>query len=160
MTDDMIRALAGRGGVVFVNFNAAYLDQKAWETHRDTRAQRDREIADMMATHQGDPKRFELRRAIQQRYRTMLPPVDYRMALRHIDHIVRLAGPDHAGIGSDFDGISGMAPKGLEDISKLPVLVRGLLELGYSDGDIRKIMGENLIRVMKQAEQVSREMSR
>jgi len=160
MTDDMIRALARRGGVVFVNFNAAYLDKKAWETHRDTRAQRDREIADMMATHQGDPKRFELRRAIQQRYRRMLPPVDYKMALRHIDHIVKLVGPDHAGIGSDFDGISGMAPKGLEDISKLPMLVRGLLELGYADGDVRKIMGENLIRVMKQAEQVSREMSR
>jgi len=160
MTDDMIRALAGRGGVVFVNFNAAYLDQKAWETHRDTKAQRDREIADMMATHGNDPKRFELRRAIQRRYQKMLPPVDYKMALRHIDHIAKLAGPDHAGIGSDFDGISGMAPQGLEDVSKFPVLVRGLLELGYSDGDIRKIMGENLIRVMKQAEQVGREMSR
>ncbi len=160
MTDDMIRALAGRGGVVFVNFSAAYLDQKAWETHRDTRAQRDREIADMMGTHENDPKRFELRRAIQRRYQKMLPPVDYRMALRHIDHIAKLAGPDHVGIGSDFDGISGMAPKGLEDFSKFPVLVRGLIELRYSDGDIRKIMGENLIRVMKQAEQVSREMSR
>jgi microsomal dipeptidase-like Zn-dependent dipeptidase len=57
-------------------------------------------------------------------------------------------------------GTSGMVPKGLEDVSKFPVLVRGLLELGYSDGDIRKIMGENLLRVMKQAEQVSREMSR
>ena len=160
MSDDMIRALAGQGGVVFVNFSAAYLDQKAWETHRDTRAQRDREIADLMATHQNDPRRFELVRAIQQRYRRMLPPVDYKMALRHIDHIVKLAGPDHAGIGSDFDGVSGMVPKGLEDVSKFPVLVRGLLELGYSDGDIRKIMGETLIRVMKQAEQVSRESDR
>jgi len=160
MTDDMVRAVARRGGVVFVNFSAAYLDQRAWETHRDTRAQRDREIADMMATRQNDPKRFELRRAIQQRYQRMLPPVDYRMALRHIDHIAKLVGPDYVGIGSDFDGISGMVPKGLEDVSKFPVLVRGLLELGYSDGDIRKIMGENLIRVMKQAEQVRGEMSR
>ncbi len=93
-------------------------------------------------------------------YQRMLPPVDYKMALRHIDYIAKLVGPDYAGIGSDFDGISGMAPKGLEDFSKFPVLVRGLLELGYSDGDIRKIMGENLIRVMKRAEQVSREMGR
>ena len=160
MTDGMIRALAGRGGVVFVNFSAAYLDQEAWETHRDTRAQRDREIGDMMATRENDPKRFELLRAIQQRYQRMLPRVDYRMVLKHIHHIAKLAGPDHAGIGSDFDGISGMAPEGLEDFSKFPVLVRGLLELGYSDVDIRKIMGGNLIRVMKRAEQTSREMSR
>jgi microsomal dipeptidase-like Zn-dependent dipeptidase len=72
---------------------------------------------------------------------------------RHIDHIAKLVGPDHVGVGSDFDGISGMAPQGLEDISKLPVLVRGLLERGYSDSDIRKIAGENLLRVMQQAEQ-------
>lgn len=154
MPDEMIKALAGRGGVVFVNFSAAYLDQKAWEMHRDTRARRDREIADLMAAHRNDPKRFDLVRAIQQRYQRMLPPVDYKLALRHIDHIVKLVGPDHAGIGSDFDGVSGMVPKGLEDVSKYPVLVRRLLELGYSDADIRKIMGENLIRVMKKTEQV------
>ncbi len=160
MSDDMIRALAARGGVVFVNFNAAYLDQKAWETHRDTRAQRDREISDLNAAHQGDPKRFELVRAIQRRYQRMLPTVDYKLALRHIDHIVKLVGPDHAGLGSDFDGVSGMVPKGLEDVSKFPVLVRGMLELGYAEGDIRKIMGENLIRVMKKTEQASRETNR
>jgi membrane dipeptidase len=77
------------------------------------------------------------------------------MVLRHIDHVAKLVGPDHVGLGSDFDGISGMVPAGLEDVSKFPVLVRGLLELGYSDTDIRKIMGENLLRVMKRCEEVA-----
>jgi membrane dipeptidase len=158
MSDEMIRSLSARGGVVFVNFNAAYLDQKAWDTFRAYREQRDREISDAMALHHSDPAAFELKRAIQERYRRRLPAVDYRAVLRHIDHIVKLVGPDHAGIGSDFDGVSGMAPRGVEDVSKYPVLVRGLLEMGYSETDVRKIMGGNLIRVMKRTEEVARGM--
>jgi membrane dipeptidase len=75
--------------------------------------------------------------------------VDISAVLRHIDHAVKLAGPDHVGLGSDFDGISGMAPAGLEDVSKYPALVKGLIDMGYSDQDIRKIMGENLLRLMR-----------
>ncbi|MCW5978595.1 MAG: dipeptidase [Bryobacteraceae bacterium] len=155
MTDDEIRKLAAKGGVIFINFNVAYLDQKAWDAFRSFRDERDREIAAMMAARKDDPRRFELKRAIQRRYRQRLPPVDSKTALRHIDHVVRLAGADHVGIGSDFDGISGMAPAGLEDVSKYPALVRGMIEMGYSDGDIRKIMGENLLRVMKQVEEAA-----
>ena len=91
----------------------------------------------------------ELKRAIQQRYRARLPKVDVKAALRHIDHIAKVAGPDHVGIGSDFDGISGMVPAGLEDVSKFPALIRGMIDLGYSDDDIRKIAGGNLLRVMR-----------
>jgi membrane dipeptidase len=149
MDDDMLRAVARNHGVVFVNFSAAYLDKKAYETFAPLRDRRDREIADMLASHRTDPRRFELKRVIQQRYRAQLPPVDLKVALRHIDHIAKVAGADHVGIGSDFDGISGMVPQGLEDVSKLPALVRGLIELGYSDADIRKIMGENMLRVMR-----------
>jgi membrane dipeptidase len=156
MTDPMIRNLAARGGVIFINFSVAYIDQKGWETFRGYRDDRDREIADLMALRANYPRRFELKRAIQQRYRRRLPPVDYKAVLRHIDHVAKLAGPDHVGLGSDFDGISGMVPQGLEDVSKYPVLVRGLIEMGYSDADIRKIMGENLMRVMKQVEYASR----
>ena len=155
MNDDMLRALAKNGGVMFLNFSIAYLDAKAYQTFIGYRDRRDREIADLMIQQAGNPKKFELKRAIQQRYRRMLPPVDYKMALRHIDHVVKLAGPDHVGMGSDFDGISGMVPQGLEDVSKFPVLVRGMIELGYSDADIRKIMGENLLRVMKRNEEVA-----
>ncbi len=156
MSDEMLRALAKNGGVIFINFSVAYLDPKASQVFTGYRDQRDREIADLMLQQAGNPKRFELKRAIQQRYRRMLPAVDYRAALRHIDHVAKLVGADHVGLGSDFDGISGMVPEGLEDVSKFPVLVRGLIEMGYSDQDIRKIMGENLLRVMERNEEVAR----
>lgn len=155
MDDAMLRALAKNRGVVFINFSVAYLDTKGWQAFSGYRDQRDREIADLMTQQAGNPRKYELKRAIQQRYRKMLPPVDYKMVLRHIDHVAKLVGPDHVGLGSDFDGISGMVPAGLEDVSKFPVLVRGLLEMGYSDTDIRKIMGENLLRVMKRCEEVA-----
>jgi membrane dipeptidase len=155
MNDDMLRALAKNGGVIFINFSVAYLDSKANQAFVGYRDQRDRDIADLMIQQAGNPKKFELKRAIQQRYRRMLPPVDYKMVLRHIDHVAKLVGPDHVGLGSDFDGISGMVPQGLEDVSKFPVLVRGLIESGYTDADIRKIMGDNLLRVMKRNEEVA-----
>jgi len=156
MNDSMLRALARNGGVIFINFSVAYLDPKAYETFVGYRDQRDRDINDLMIQQAGNPKRYELKRAIQQRYRRMLPPVDYKSVLRHIDHVVKLVGADHVGLGSDYDGISGMVPQGLEDVSKFPVLVRGMIEMGYSDADIRKIMGENLMRIMKRNEDVAK----
>jgi membrane dipeptidase len=157
MSDDMIRALARKGGVVDINFNAAYLDIKANNRFTQFRDERDREISDMMLLKGGDPRRWELKRAIQQRYRTMLPRVGIDAVLRMIDHAVKVAGPDHVGFGSDFDGVSGMVPAGMEDVSKYPELVRGLIDLGYSDEIIRKIMGENLLRVMAATEQVAKQ---
>ena len=149
MSDDMVKALARKGGVVFINFNAAYLAPKAAEVFGPMRAARDREIAEMMAANRDNPRRWEMKRAIQERYRARLPKVPIETVLRHIDHAAKLAGADHVGLGSDFDGISGMAPAGLEDVSKYPSLVKGLIALGYSDQDIRKIMGENLLRLMR-----------
>jgi membrane dipeptidase len=155
MSDDMIRALARKGGVVNINFNTAYLDRKAYDAFAQFRDQRDREIADMMGLHGGNPNRWEMKRAIQQRYRAQLPKVGIDAALHMIDHAVKVAGADHVGFGSDFDGVSGMVPAGLEDVSKYPELVRGLIDMGYSDEDIRKIMGENLLRVMRAAEEAA-----
>ena len=120
---------------------------------------RDREIADMLALNRGNPRRWEMKRAIQQRYKAQLPPVDISAVLRHIDHAVKTIGADHVGFGSDFDGVSGMVPDGMEDVSKYPALVQGLIDMGYSDADIRKIMGENLLRVMRANEAVAREMA-
>jgi len=158
MSDDMIRALASKGGLVNINFNAAYLDLAANKQFTQFHAERDREIADMMILKGGDPRRWELKRAIQQRYRSSLPKVGIDAVLRMIDHAVKVAGPDHVGFGSDFDGVSGMVPAGMEDVSKYPELVRGLIRLGYSDQDIRKIMGENLLRVMAATEQVAKKL--
>jgi membrane dipeptidase len=159
MSDDMLHALARNGGVVFINFNTAYLDEKASARFTSLRDARDREIADLLALHRDDPRRWEMKRAIQQRYKTQLPAVGIGAVLRHIDHAAKLIGADHVGLGSDFDGVSGMVPDGMEDVSKYPSLVKGLMEMGYSDADIRKIMGENLLRVMRANEQMARDMA-
>lgn len=154
MSDDMLRALAKNGGAVFINFSVAYLDRKAYDVFAAYKERRDAEIADLLSLHRDNPRRFELRRAVQQRYRATLPKVGHRAVLRQIDHAVKVAGPDHVGLGSDYDGISGMVPEGLEDASKVPVIVRGLIEMGYSDTDVRKIMGGNLLRIMRAAEAI------
>jgi len=155
MSDDMIRALALKGGVVNINFNIAYLDRKASDAFVQFRDQRDRDIVDMLGLNGGNPRRWEMKRAIQARYRAELPKVGIDAALRMIDHAIKVAGADHVGFGSDFDGVSGMVPTGMEDVSKYPELVRGLIDMGYPDEDIRKIMGDNLLRVMRATEEAA-----
>jgi membrane dipeptidase len=159
MTDDMLRALAKNGGVIFINFNVPYLDKAAYDVFDPLRSVRDAEIAEMMKKNSNNPNRFEMKRAIQRKYFQKLPKVGIKALLRHVDHAVKVMGPDHVGMGSDFDGISGMAPEGMEDVSKYPNLVKGLIELGYSDTDIRKIMGQNMLRVMRANEAVARKMA-
>ena len=149
MSDDILRAIGRKGGVVCINFHAGYLDKRAYDVYMGNRESRVREVKEAMALHAASPARWEIVRAILQRYYRMMPPVEVSQLLRHIDHVAKVAGVDHVGLGSDFDGISGMAPRGMEDVSKYPVLVKELIEMGYSDGDIRKIMGENLLRVMR-----------
>jgi membrane dipeptidase len=85
-----------------------------------------------------------------------LPHVSWERIIDHIDHAVKLVGADHVGLGSDFDGAD--MPEGMEDCSKLPKITEALLRKGYSDSDIRKILGENTLRVMEQVERVSKEM--
>jgi membrane dipeptidase len=154
MPDEVIQAIAKKGGVICINFHAGYLDKAAYEVYFKNRAQRDQEIKDVLSMHANDPARWELVRGIQRKYFARMPKVSHRKILENIDHIVKIAGPDHVGLGSDFDGISGMTPDGMEDVSKYPVLVKGLIEMGYQDQDIRKIMGRNLLRVLRQAEEV------
>ena len=85
-----------------------------------------------------------------------LPHVSWERIVDHIDHAVKLVGADHVGLGSDFDGAS--MPDGMEDCSKLPKITQALLDKGYSDRDIQNILGENTLRVLEQAERVSREL--
>jgi membrane dipeptidase len=149
MSDDILRAIGRKAGVVCINFHAGYLDKAAYDVYWRNRESRVREVQETLKLHANNPKRWELVRAILDRYYRLMPPVEVKQLLRHIDHAAKVAGIDHVGLGSDFDGISGMAPRGLEDVSKYPALVKGLMEMGYSDLDIRKVMGENLLRVMR-----------
>lgn len=154
MPDSVIQAIAKRGGVICINFHAGYLEKAAYDVYFRNRAARDEEIK---AVTDKKPIDWEKVRAIQRKYFEKMPKVDYKVLLKHIDHVAKIAGADNVGLGSDFDGISGMAPVGMEDVSKYPVLVKGLIDLGYSDADIRKIMGLNILRVLRQTEEVARQ---
>jgi len=159
MTDDMIRALAKNGGVMDVNFYSAFLSQAYADGYKKIEKQLQAEIAAARAryTRQGKwlPYLEEVR--IEQRLTKDLPVPSYTVIADHIDHAVKVGGIDHVGLGSDFDGIDS-APRGMEDVSKLPNLVRELARRGYSETDLEKIVGGNLLRVMRQVEEVARRM--
>ena len=159
MTDDMLLALAKNGGVADVNFYTVFLDDDA-RIAADERSKRlAPQIAELKVKDPSEGEVFEA--GLQKLYeRDPLPPVALARIADHIDHMVKVAGIDHVGIGSDFDGISGNHPVGMEDVSKLPALRAELKKRGYSDGDVKKIMGENFMRVFSEVERVSREMSK
>jgi membrane dipeptidase len=71
--------------------------------------------------------------------------------LDHFEHIIRVAGIDHVGVGSDFDGVGGLLPQGMDDVTRLPLIAQGLLDRGYSEADVRKVLGGNMLRVMDRA---------
>ena len=155
MSDDMLRAVAKNGGVVMVNFYDGFLDPRKAALALKSRAMDD----ELKQKYPGDAKR------VQQEidaWRKANDPgkTPLSVLIDHIDHVVKIAGIDHVGIGSDFDGVplTGL-PEGMEDISKLPTITYELMKRGYSDGDIKKVLGENLLRVMSRVEQVSAEMT-
>jgi membrane dipeptidase len=157
MTDDMLRALARNGGVIDINFYSGFLSPAYAEGYKQIEKQVDTELAAARAQYAQQGKRLpyveEVK--IEQRLTKDLPVPSYTLIADHIDHAVRIAGIDHVGLGSDFDGIDS-TPRGMEDVSKIPDLVRELARRGYSEGDLEKILGGNVLRVMRQVEQVAR----
>jgi membrane dipeptidase len=158
MTDDMMSALAKNGGVMDINFYPGFLSPDYAAAYKKVapRIQADESAAEKQ--YGNDRKRLaEESRNIWARYASQFPAPSYTTIADHIDHAVKVAGIDHVGLGSDFDGIES-APKGMEDVSKLPDLVRELARRGYSEQDLKKILGGNVLRVMRQVERVGREM--
>ncbi len=159
MTDDMIRALAKNGGVIDINFYSAFLSPQFAAGYKKIEKPMNAELAAARKRYaqQGKPLPWTEEVRIQRRYEAHLPLPDYTVIADHIDHAVRVGGIDHVGLGSDFDGIES-SPRGMEDVSKLPNLVRELARRGYSEQDLEKILGGNLLRVMRQVEEVSRQL--
>ncbi|HEX3584117.1 MAG TPA: dipeptidase [Thermoanaerobaculia bacterium] len=156
MTDDMLRALAKNGGVAMVNFYPVFLSDEVAASDRE----RDKKLAaDIAALKVQDPSEGAVYDAgIAKLYaENPIPTVSYTRIADHIDHIVKIAGIDHVGIGSDFDGVTS-TPVGMEDVSKLPSLRAELKKRGYSESDIHKIMGENFMRVFAEVERVGKTM--
>jgi len=159
MSDDMIRALAKNGGVIDINFYSGFLSQAYADAYKKIEKELDTNLAAARARYAGQGKRLPYleEEKIEQALIKDLPAPSYTVIADHIDHAVKVGGIDHVGLGSDFDGIDS-APKGMEDVSKLPDLVRELARRGYSEQDLRKILGGNLLRVMRQVERTGREM--
>jgi membrane dipeptidase len=148
--DDVLRLLPANGGVVMVNFFPGFLST-AW---RERSAARDAEEARLKNLYSGQPER---RQAALDAWDKAHPPVDATLAevADHVEHVVKVAGIDHVGIGSDFDGIDGYAPKGLEGVETYPALLAELVRRGWSDADLAKLAGGNLLRVMERVEAVA-----
>jgi membrane dipeptidase len=160
MTDDMIRALAAKGGVIQVNYHVGFLSQE-FRNAEKAHPEWDKAIALEVRKRCGDRQGCQLIEGdrVTREYvlRGDLPRVEWTKIIEHIDHAVKIAGIDHVGLGSDFDGAN--MPFGMEDASKLPRITNALLEKGYSEGDVKKILGENTLRVMAEVERVGHELN-
>ena len=150
--DNVLQLLPGNGGVVMVTFVPGFIAPAAGARSQGMLG----ELRALRQRYANDPKALEA--AISNYQKTFPePPATLQMVADHIDHIRKVAGIDHIGIGSDFDGITNVVA-GLENVSKYPDLFAELLRRGYSDEDVRKILGKNILRVMRQAEQVSKKL--
>ena len=162
MTDQMMKDLAAKGGVIQINYHVGFLSQEFRNAEKA-----DPKINEAIAAEvnkrcgadsnegcmliEGDKVTREF---VAQ---GKLPRVDYAKIIEHIDHALKLVGADHVGLGSDFDGAN--MPYGMEDVTMLPKITEALLQKGYSEGDVKKILGENTLRVMTEVERVGRELN-
>lgn len=153
LTDDMIRALAKTGGVVNVIFYPEHLEPGWSEKKQQVDADIGSLVQQASEEEKGDAvhKKMARDRVRREEYAKRLPPVTVSRLVDHIDHVVKLVGIDHVGIGSDFDGVQSTLSD-LADVSQLPNLTRELLRRGYSESDIDKILGGNMLRVMEEAQ--------
>ncbi len=160
MTDDMLRAVAKNGGVVQVNFFSGFDDanfRKAMEAQAKDQAAAIQQYMDQLKAEGKLVNYVDVDR-IEREWMAKIPRPPLKSLIDHIDYIAKIAGVEHVGLGSDFDGVSGATPQGIDSAADLPKITQALLERGYSAGDIHKILGGNLLRVFGQVERVSREM--
>ncbi len=165
MTDEMVRALAAsggadsEGGVVHVNFFSGFLSQAYRDALRAIGTERDRAVADAEEAEKaaGRELAHSEKQRIHREFMDRIPRPPLAVLIDHIDHLARVAGVEHVGLGSDFDGVHGQLPEGVDSAADLPKITQALLDRGYSDHDCRKILGGNLLRVFREVETVARE---
>jgi membrane dipeptidase len=157
LTDDQIRAIGAKGGVVMVNVSTTFLDQKVVDDYLRQRDALAPKVAEIQARLARDPEKADkeidaLLTAIKR------PPSDWKLAVDHIERVMRLAGPKAVGLGTDFDGIPD-PPVGLEDVSKLPKITEELLRRGHSEEEVRGVLGENFLAFWERARKVATRMA-
>jgi membrane dipeptidase len=156
MSDEMIKALAAKGGVIQINFHVAFLSQKFRDAERrNPQINKAIELEVANICHGDEACELLEGDRLTRRYveKGELPRVDWSEIIEHIDHAVKLVGVEHVGLGSDFDGAN--MPYGMEDAAQLPKITEALLAAGYSESDVRKILGENTLRLMTDVARVS-----
>jgi membrane dipeptidase len=166
MTDDMLRAVANsggpnsKGGVVDVNFYSGFISQAYRNASLAQQPEVDKAVADLKAKFKAEGKEITYSdiEKLQRQYADRIPRPPLSALIDHIDHIAKVAGVDHVGLGSDFDGVSGQLPEGLDSPADLPKITAALMARGYSAEDCRKILGGNLLRVFHEVEAVSKEL--
>lgn len=151
LTDDQLRAIARAGGVVGINFFPVFLDDHFRQQFNELDQRLKPQLDSIRARYRAKPgeAEFEVDRFRSEHLGGLAVPTVERL-VDHIDHAVQVMGVDHVGLGSDFDGIS-VLPKPMKDATSLPLLTAALRARGYSDGDVRKILGENFLRVLTAA---------
>jgi len=159
MTDQMIKDLAAKGGVIQINYHVGFLSQEfqsAQKAHPEYGKQIEEEAKTRCAGNEAC-ELVETEKVVREFVaESKLPRVDWTKIIEHIDHAVKLVGADHVGLGSDFDGA--VMPYGMDDVTHLPQITDALLKRGYSDSDIQKILGGNTLRVMEQVEATAKRM--
>lgn len=154
MTDEMIKALAAKGGVIQINYLDSFIDPDLFAYSQKTQAAQ----RELRLKYQNEPREIvfpKIREELAAQFGAP-PKVSWERIVEHIDHAVKLVGADHVGLGSDFDG--GSMPEGMEDCTKLPKITEALLRKGYKESDIRKILGLNTVRLLADVERVSKQL--
>src|SRR5271170_1156862 len=160
MSDAMIKALVAKGGVIQINYHVAFLSQEFFGAEKkDPKINKsiEAEVRQLCGDHEACELLEGDRLTREYVTRGKLPRVDWSKIIEHIDHAVKLAGADHVGLGSDFDGAN--MPYGMEDASQLPKITEALLQKGYSEDDVKKILGENSLRLMTEVARVSQALN-
>lgn len=166
MTDDMLRAIANsggpdsKGGVVQVNFYSGFVSQQYRDAQKTIEPEMKKAVQALKDKAKADGKTAspdEIEK-LQRAYADRIPRPPLSALIDQIDHIAKVAGVDHVGLGSDFDGISGQLPQGIDSAADLPKITAALMDRGYSAEDCRKILGGNLLRVFREVEQVSKQL--
>jgi membrane dipeptidase len=166
MTDDMLRAAAksgepgGKGGVVMVNFYSGFISQAYRDAQIAQKPEVDKATADLKAKFKAEGKEITYSdlEKLQREMADRIPRPPLSALIDNIDHIAKVAGIDHVGLGSDFDGVSGQLPEGIDSAADLPKITAALMARGYSAADCDKILGGNFMRVFKEVEAVSKQL--
>ena len=156
LTDIQLRALAKKRGVCMVNFFPAFIDdtwRQAWEASRPQRAAA-QEVAAAPYRLAGIPVPFSISDKIDREFTALIGPPPLNSLIDHIDHVAQVAGIDHVGLGSDFDGIPQL-PAGMHSAADLPLITAALQQRGYTDEHLHKLLGQNLLRVMREIQTAS-----